>query len=121
MSTSARTLRRVSILFVAIASAACGLFLVFRFVTVDQIGSVSTAHLLGLLGLFVLPVFTLGALELDRRAKANAPRRRDAAVPAPNGRVAEHAPAELTHPPGVRDPRQAGRARGHTRHPLRAG
>lgn len=116
MSTSARTLRRVSILFVAAVSVICGLFLVFRFVTVDQIAGLSTAHLLGLLGLFVLPALTLGALELDRQATTNAPARRGLAASA---RGADHPSAELTHPPAVRDARHAGRARGHVRQPRR--
>lgn len=67
MSAPTRVLRRASIIFVALGSAACAVFLIWRFVSVEQIGAVPTAHLVGVLGLFVLPAATLAGLEIDRR------------------------------------------------------
>lgn len=87
MSAPTRALRRASIIFVALGSAASAVFLIWRFVSVEQIGAVPTVHLLGVLGLFVLPLATLAGLELDRRMAVRTVRLAGTVLSAPAGRA----------------------------------
>lgn len=71
MSKLGRSLRKAALVLIAAASAACGVFLMAVLMP-DGIREAGTGHLLGLLGLLVLPAVTLAALDLDRRAARRA-------------------------------------------------
>src|SRR5262249_30429871 len=60
--------RRAAIFFVGIGSVVGAGFLVWLLATREQMGSLSNAHLAGMLALFLLPGATMAAWELDRRA-----------------------------------------------------
>ncbi len=67
MPTIVRTARRVSLLVTALVSVVTGLLLVWA-VMPDRVGHLRTEHLLGIVGLFILPAAALAALALDRRS-----------------------------------------------------
>ena len=60
--------RRAAIFLVGIGSVVGAGFLVWLLATREQMGSLSNAHLAGMLALFLLPGATMAAWELDRRA-----------------------------------------------------
>lgn len=77
MRQTALSLRKAAIVLVAVYSVLCGVFLVWQLVTRDQVVALSNVQLMGMLALFLLPVATAAAWELDRRTE----RRRAAAAP----------------------------------------
>lgn len=68
MRQSFPTLRRAAVLVIAVFSVLCAVALVWLAVRRETIGSLSNAHLAGMVALFLLPAATLAAWELDRRA-----------------------------------------------------
>lgn len=68
MDDSVRLARKAAVALIAGASIVVGLILIWYFVRPGFIGQVTTAHMLVLLGLFLMPVVTLAARELERRA-----------------------------------------------------
>jgi hypothetical protein len=76
------TTRRVALAWAMGASVLCGVALVFKLITREAIGGLGNQDLIGLLGLFLLPVATLGLLVLDRQTvRRRVPSRTDEAGP----------------------------------------
>ena len=68
MRQSFPELRRAAVMVIAVFSLVCAAGLVWLAVRPETIGALSTAHLAGMVALFLLPAATLAAWELDRRA-----------------------------------------------------
>jgi hypothetical protein len=81
MDSIYRSSRRGVLVTIAICSMLGGLVLVWHLLRPGVINVVPTAQLLILLGLFVLPVVTIGAWALDLKHARSAPAPRAAATP----------------------------------------
>lgn len=89
-------LRKAVVGLVAACSVVGAVFLVWQLVTRDRVGFLSNGHLLGMLALFVLPVWTLAVWEYDRRvamrsvAAADDEAKPEQAAATPTGAIARH-------------------------------
>ncbi|MBX3376234.1 MAG: hypothetical protein KF678_04440 [Phycisphaeraceae bacterium] len=116
MRSVARTLRRVAMVALAVASIAGAAALTWVFVAGTQAGRLSTAHLVAFLALAILPLATLAALILDGKAAREQPRLEDNGLferpanieviddPAPRGKPSHDSTDDDTHPRQLHQP-----------------
>ena len=89
--------RRAALVTIGLSSVLFGVFLVFSLAARDRINGLSTAHLLAILALLVLPGATYVAWRLDRRGHS-------APVPPPSGVPDPALPTRLLHAGPTREP-----------------
>lgn len=133
MDGSVRAARKAAVALIATASVFVGLLLIWYFVRPGVIAQVTTPHMLVVLGLFLMPVVTLAAWEMERRVRASSPADTQPApapeLPGPDDGTPAERPAEppvgaraahlpvhdepVAHAPGQsRQEREAGHRRG---------
>lgn len=112
MDSFYRSSRRGILVTIAMCSMLGGLVLVWHLLRPGVINVVPTAQLLILLGLFVLPVVTVGAWALDLKHVRSAPVPRTASQPSqPEHRLAasELVPSELAEASNITHAKAPGR------------